>query len=77
MTIFNPVQAVRVNLSHEVPCRFLPPDYADGIEVPRLSLTGESLSKYFIYIYKNSPGSQKSHYHSKFQTEALKNTSEN
>ena len=22
-------------------CRFLPPDYADGVEAPRLSLTGE------------------------------------
>jgi hypothetical protein len=52
MTIFNPVQAVRVNLSHEVPCRFLPPDYADGIEVPRLSLTGES---YRILLYIKTP----------------------
>jgi hypothetical protein len=30
-----------------VTCRFLPPDYSDGIEAPRLSLTGKTQMNYF------------------------------
>jgi hypothetical protein len=30
-----------------VTCRFLPPDYSDGIEAPRLSLTGKTRMNYF------------------------------
>ncbi len=34
-------------------CRFLPPDYSDGIEAPRLSLTGKKqLDNFKNCVYK-------------------------
>ncbi len=37
-----------------VACRFLPPDYSDGIEAPRLSLTGKKqLDNFKNCVYKD------------------------